>query len=526
MAQTGSVGGNAFDMSGLDSFGSQSFFHGFFLSGSDIRLLNAFDAVICFTLCLLLVAEVSLRWRLPWFVSVLAVGSVTTINPQCVNISPLYSGALFIGALVICGAFLERSWREGRVKRGFRLEMTLALIAATLAALKLTVAFFAAIYLVILYALDLARSADRRSVFTSAVVAGLLTAAITLPWALAHVPMLEQARRLGLEFSQKATLAAKYPSMVDHDIPRLFTTDRLFYGDNPLSFHFLAGICFGIGLMSLFGWLRRPFFPQASGLGSMIAVGFAVPMVYLLNAHLFAADTAIRYSCPVLIGCTAITCVSYVRFVRTPVFPNDHRLVVQVSLLMGVVILIFGATFLSRVGRAVEQRAILAYPVSRSDQELSTHAVSRNQALYFQSIQNRMEPGTTALVWMVAPFHLDFSRNRLFVFSLSGLTSPGLHFPAGADLKSLQDYLKQWGIRYVLVETRGAAGDEITLHLQWMLGNKYVEKRKKADYGMYFRDSLLALAERSRILYADKSFLLMELGGMSRNEERPSTNPK
>ncbi|HTE90695.1 MAG TPA: hypothetical protein VK639_17170, partial [Terriglobales bacterium] len=454
MTQTGSVGGNAFDMSGLDSFGSQSFFHGFFLSGSDIRLLNAFDAVICFVLCLLLVAEVSLRWRLPWFVSVLAVGSVATINPQCVNISPLYSSALFIGALVICGAFLERSWGTGRVKRGFRPEMTVALIAATLVSLKLTVAFFAALYLVILYALGIARTADRRSLFTSAVVAGLVTVAITLPWALAHVPTLEQARRLGLAFSENATLAARYPSMAAHDIANLFTTNRLFNGDNPFSFHFLAGICFGIGLMSLFRSLRRPSCPQATGLGSLIAVGFAVPMVYLLDAHLFAAATAIRYSCPVLIGCTAIICVSYVRLVRAPPFPDVRRVALQMSVLMGIVILIFGATFLSRVGRAVEQRAILAYPVSRGDIELSMHAVSRNQALYFQSIQNRMEPGTTALVWIVAPFHLDFNRNRLFVVSLSGLISPGLHFPAGADLQSLENYLKQWGIRYVLVETR------------------------------------------------------------------------
>jgi hypothetical protein len=526
MAQTGSVGGNAFDMSGVDSFGSQSFFHGFFLFGWDIRLLNAFDAVICFALCLQLVAEVCVRWRLPWFVNALAVGSVMSINPQYVNISPLYSSALFIGSLVICGAFLERTWGAGRVNRGFRPEITLALIVATLVALKLTVAIFASIYLVILYALGLARTKDRRNVLTSGLIAGLITIGIVLPWVLTHVPTLEQARRLGLEFSEKATLAEKYPSMAAHDIAGLFTADRLFYGDYPLSYHILAVICFVIGMMSLFGWLRRPGCPQASGLGSLIAIGFAVPTVYLLNAHLFAADTAIRYSCPMFIGCAAIACVSYLRFARVPRFRDHRRVVFQMSVLMGIVILIFGSTFWSRVVRAIEQRTILAYPVSRGDLELSSHAVSRNQALYFQSIQNRMEPGTTALVWIVAPFQLDFRRNRLFVVSLSGLISPGLHFPAGADFMSLKDYLRQWGIHYVLLETRGADGDEIALHLQWMLRRKYAEKRMKGDYGIYFRDNLLALANRSRIVYTDKSFLLMELDGQARTEERPSTTQK
>src|SRR5262249_22102300 len=73
MVQTGSVGGNAFDASGLDSLGSQSFFHGFFLRGMSIEWLNGFDAVACFTMLLLLAAEVSMRWRLPWYLGALGV---------------------------------------------------------------------------------------------------------------------------------------------------------------------------------------------------------------------------------------------------------------------------------------------------------------------------------------------------------------------------------------------------------------------------------------------------------------------
>ena len=158
MVQTGSVGGNAFDASGLDSLGSQSFFHGFFLSGQDIRWLNAFDAVACFALCLLLAAELVLRWRLPWFVGVLTVICVMVINPQCVNISPLYSGAALIASLILCGGFLERAWKTGKTRRGFRPEITLALICSALATLKVTLAFFAAGYLLLLYPFILART--------------------------------------------------------------------------------------------------------------------------------------------------------------------------------------------------------------------------------------------------------------------------------------------------------------------------------------------------------------------------------
>jgi len=73
MLQTGSLGGDAFGHFGLDSLGSQSFFHGFFMSGDSIKLLNGFNAVTCFALCLLLVGELSLRWRLPWWFGASAV---------------------------------------------------------------------------------------------------------------------------------------------------------------------------------------------------------------------------------------------------------------------------------------------------------------------------------------------------------------------------------------------------------------------------------------------------------------------
>src|SRR5207248_5103204 len=76
MVRTGSVSGSPFDAIGLDSLGSQSFFHGFFLHQLKVDWLNGFDAVACFAAGLLFVAELSIRWRLPWYVGALAVTSV------------------------------------------------------------------------------------------------------------------------------------------------------------------------------------------------------------------------------------------------------------------------------------------------------------------------------------------------------------------------------------------------------------------------------------------------------------------
>jgi len=525
MIQTGSVGGNAFDASGLDSFGSQSFFHGFFLTGADIRMLNAFDAVACFALCLLFVAEVSLRWRLPWFVGVLGVICVMVINPQSTNISPLYSGALFIAALVVYGSFFERTWLAKRTSRGFRTEVSLALIASTLATLKVTLAFFASLFLLLLYALLFSRTLDRRGVFKSAVTTGLLTAVLILPWVLVQAPVLAQARQLGLEFSDRATLVTKYPSIAAHDIAKLFSTAPLFYGNRLPNFHFLAGICLGIGLLSLPGWLRPPGCTRSVGLSSLVAAGVAVPAVYLLNAHLFMAETAIRYSCPVLIACVAVTCVSFLRFGSASVLPDYRQRVLWVSSLLAVVLLVFAGSFWLRAGLAIHQGISVSFPVDQTYAMLSTQAVARDQTIYLRAIQSRTEPGTAALVWMVAPFHLDFSRNHLFVVSQPGLISPALHFPAGADLESLETYLRKWGIRYVLIEASSPVMDETAREWKRLLTAEYTVYRKLSAYALYFRESLLALAARHRVVYTDGRTLLYELDAPTGTEAGPPASP-
>jgi hypothetical protein len=118
MVRTGSVSGSLFDAIGLDSLGSQSFFHGFFLHQLKVDWLNGFDAVACFAVSLLFVAELSVCWHLPWYVGALAVTSVAVINPQCVNISLLYSGVVSVMALVLCGAMAARDLQSDR-NRGF-----------------------------------------------------------------------------------------------------------------------------------------------------------------------------------------------------------------------------------------------------------------------------------------------------------------------------------------------------------------------------------------------------------------------
>ena len=511
MVQTGSVGGNAFDASGLDSLGSQSFFHGFFLLESSIELLNGFDAVACFTLVLLVVAEVPLRWRLPWYVGTTAVICVMAINPQYVNISPLYSGGLLVAGLIVCGAMLGKPLRTGGPRPAFRSEITLALIVSTLVTLKITLAFFTLFYLLCFWTFQLVQSSARLRVLKSALVTGCWSAVLILPWALVHLPALGQAKRLGQEFGPGATIAANYPSMAAHHIAGLFSSKPLFYGNHHLSYHLLVVLCVLTGFGGLWSWRLQSASGRAAGLSSVVAAGFAVPVIYLWYADLFDAVTGTRYSCPVLIGVVAMGAVCCLRFCRASVSRERYQhAIVLSSILMGSVILTFATNLWFRVRRAVENRTLLAFPLTQPYIDLMKFMVSEEEITYTRTMQTRMEPGAGALIWIVAPLHLNFRRNRLFLVSESGLASPALHFPAGVSLDSLNDYLHKWGIRYVLIETTGGAVRE-EKDLRELLTSEFPSYRKTGDYAIYFRKSLLTLAERSRSRYFDGRMLLFEL---------------
>ena len=524
MAQTGSVAGSAFDTIGLDSLGSQSFFHGFFLHASKADWLNGFDAVACFTVCLLFVAELSLRWRVPWYVGALAVTSVAVINPQCANVSALYSGMSGVMALVVCGGMAARKFPGSRHRRGFGPEIALALLGGMLVTLKVTLGFFAVAYLVILYGILLCRSSRRVAVLKSAGITACIAVAVILPWALAHLPVLLKARQLGQEFEKSAVLSGKYGSIAAHQIPLLFSKMQSPFGNSYLSYDSLVLVCAGMGLISFLIWLRQ--LRQANRTSNALrptvaAAGFSVVVIYLLNAHLFNVLTAVRYSCPVLIGVFSVIGLATIRLharskFGATIYPIGAGL-------FALAIILFAGSFRARALKAIHYRAVLAYPINPSFSEYLTALMSRRDANYYRALQSLMTPRSTTLVWAVAGFHMDFARNRLLTVSEGGLTSPLLRFPAGLNLESLEEYLRKWDVRYVMVETdlRGAKNSNF---LRSLLQSGEVWYRKWGEFNLYFRESLFDLARRHHVIYQDDRMLLFELAENPR--ERATLSPQ
>ena len=511
MAQTGSLAGNAFDSLGVDSLGSAAFFHGFFFLAGGVELLNGFDAVACFALCQLLLAELSLRWRIPWWLGVACLLGLVWINPQYANISPLYAGAAGVMALMVCGLLLAHTLVRRRKNSGTRLALAMGLLAAWLVTLKLTLAAFVAMDLSLLFLLLLVAASNRRAVIQTA---GVLVSTIgvgVLPWALVSLPDLVRARSAAAPLILRAPLAQKYALLPAHESALLFHRKALAYGDTPVLYLGLSAVALALGVAGVAHWLRHRSDGRSSGALAVTAGGAALCATLLLNSHLYPIGMAIRYACPIVIGGVFASVLMFVRS-RTPPLASSRRWL-SAGLAVGCVALMaaFNETFLERLDTARQWRTLLVYGASPSDYAYSRDSLTSEQARYHASLQAKIPSGATALVWTSTPFHFDFARNHLLTLTAPGISSPALRFPAGLTAGDLERYLYNNGVQFVILET-GASREPGLAGLAMMQRFRSDIFRKIGDFGAYLRESLDRLAARGQVLYADDRMLIFEIG--------------
>jgi len=510
MAETGSLAGNAFDSLGTDSLGSASFFHCFFLVAGGVEFLNGFDAIACFALCLFFVAELSLRWRMPWWLGLCAMFGLIWINPQYVNISPLYAGAAGIMALTLCGLFLARALARNRLASVGRFAAPIGLLVAWLATMKITLAFFAAIYLSLLLLTLLLLTKNRRAVLKTALAAGFIATIGILPWASVPVLDLLRLRHAAEPFFAGASLTHKYPSVIAHDTHYLFDPIALLYGNTPVFYLIVCGVAFALGLAGLLHCLRQRARKKICEIAGISVVGLAMLSALIFNSHIFPIAMAIRYSCPFIIGGAFIVALGFVRFRTSVLSPSRWRAAAVMAAVCVTLIVSFNETFLERLDSARWNQTLLAWNVKQNYAEHSRDMLAPSETAYHVSLQTNIPPGSTALVWTTTPFHFDFRRNQLLTLTVPGISSPALHFPAGAEPQALERYLRSNHIEYVIMETNGY-GVVRPATITRMQQSPLALYRMIGDYGAYLRASLDELATRGKVLYSDQRMVVFQL---------------
>lgn len=508
MLQTGTLAGNAFDQLGLDSFGSQSYFQGFFVVwGMD--LANGFDWGSCYALCLLLLAELSLRWRLPCWLGLSTLLAFTWLNPQCVNLSSVYSGAAGLIALGLCGVILARAMVGTRPTSFAKMLLPMGLITAWLVTLKVTNAFYAVVFLIVLFLGLYFVAVQRRRLITTFLWVSLIAGIAAFPWFLLPMPAVLEARRAGAAFEASAELAGKFPSVACHEVGALFLPIKLLYGNTPWLYFGLAGGALAVGLGGAGYWFRlrdRKCAPMTVA----TATGVAMMATLLLTCDLFPVATGIRYSCPLLIGGVSLLPLVFCRF--RAAFGTVPRLGLSVffSAVLVCLITCSQGTLARRLEVALLSRTFIAYPFDRTYADYCAEALSSREAAYIKQLQDYVPKNAGMFAWIASPFHLDFGRNRMINVSGGGIMNPVVRFPAGLNPDDFESYLRSNGVRYVLLETKGYG---VTEKSDLLVYTRYRQAfyRKLGEYGIYLRDTLEALATRGTVLYSDDRMILFEL---------------
>jgi hypothetical protein len=187
-----------------------------------------------------------------------------------------------------------------------------------------------------------------------------------------------------------------------------------------------------------------------------------------------------------------------------------------VPLLQFVVLCLFLPVGATRIITVLQTRTILSYPMDEALLRYNQFVISGQESAKIRKIQAAMEPQATVLAWTGLSFEFDFQRNRIFPLSEPGILNPWFRFPVGVPEDKLLDYLRSWGIRYIVFEGRGPAVPTMA-QLQDLLVQKSAVYRKIGFYSIYVRQTLTSLARKSPVLYADERFVVFDINDRTLN---------
>jgi hypothetical protein len=128
-----------------------------------------------------------------------------------------------------------------------------------------------------------------------------------------------------------------------------------------------------------------------------------------------------------------------------------------------------------------------------------------------QAMQSSVPPGENLLVYLQAPFLLDFTRNPIFVADWPGEASPPPGLPVAAGPEPVAAYLLAHGIRYVAYSYRTEANFPRHLFANYLNPiNGRVVRRTTAN-AFAFQDDLTQLAQSRARLFDNGDTWILDL---------------
>ncbi len=528
MLQTGTLGGNLFDLLGTDSLGSQAFMQSFFVDILGVDYVNGFDTVSCFVLGLCLLHELSRRLEAHWMCALAAGLLFTFIHPQIVNVSSLYSGSLMaLAAISSCILFADAITAED-ARRSAAGAAIVGLFLAALVSLKMTYAPFAAAFYLVFAGLSIWSTNARRATARAMVQLGLSALVALGPWLWLTMPNYLRALRVpsprggevvqgvgspGLGLLQRAAIA--------------FSARETFWGGRYLTYSAVASLLLVTGVVSLAGLRSRD--PRVRQRAAPLAAAcFAAVLTFVLNIQIVDPNLVARYSAPILI---AVASAAAILIIRRPWNPpeqgwpaRDRSFHPGSAAVLGVAVLIalaFAGDFATRCRRGWQLRTQLSFGFLDDPRSLDAYMTYNESVLRgalagrVRALQNETEEGEAILATVATPFQFDFARNPVHVLNEGSFFSPWCDLPLRGGPEVARRYLLDRGIRYVMFQTRGfgirSDGDYAAF-----ARSPFQMYRRQGEANLEYRKILRDLSAASRVVARSAGLVLIDISGRPR----------
>ncbi|MEE8302154.1 MAG: hypothetical protein V3S24_06940 [Candidatus Tectomicrobia bacterium] len=522
MLQTGSLGGGPFEVVGHDHLGTQSYFQAFILTRFTPEYINGFDPIFCFLVAGLLLNDIGHKAEVHWFYRSVAMVVFVLINPQYVNISAVYSGVLFILALIYGAMLFADALGAPDTRTLSHASIPLGLLLASLISFKATFIPFALALGAMLALGFLLMSENRLRTAAAGGAALAAMAAILVPWSAISVNNYANIIALGFDrIGHKAEAGAQ--SVADWGrLGDLFLSRQETVFGGWLPGYNLAVLT--VAVAALFSvyliWCNR----EATVRRNMV-IGlclFAATVVaYLFNAYLFTVksgriDMTVRHFAPILIAAAPVTVLVlgrlFWRFHPTQPGPVAPASIGALTFLVALVLVggVFVDAFFTRTAQIKNHRNALSFSVAKSKlyKGYNRLALSQNMRDQIAQIQSRTSRNETILAWIGAPFQLDFQRNRIMTLGSPRLIVRGVDQPFGGNVEAFRKLLDQAGVRYVFWEKKGYG----------IRGERWLRRRlnspaRKAIAKKYLDVIALfaSLESKSKILYKNPGVVLFDI---------------
>ena len=180
-------------------------------------------------------------------------------------------------------------------------------------------------------------------------------------------------------------------------------------------------------------------------------------------------------------------------------------------------LMILGADFSKilsqRTGRIIWHHTALSFSLAENNyyKKFNEYVLSDTAKQFYADIQNSVEEKSIILAWVSTPIHLDYTRNKIFsIADASGLTSPWLNLPLGANPQKMTAFLLNKKIKYILWEYKGYSMRNRQGY-QRLAASSYVGRKVVGQHGLYVIEILDKIVDDATILYQNDRIVLCEL---------------